>query len=690
MRLGAALFALATLGFTAAIMAAPADRVPRMGNWGVDLGDQDRSVRPGDDFYLHQNGAWVTRTVPDINHPFKSYWRDVRDIIPPRLISLLQQMVADRSPNLNRATGKAGTLFREYLDEAAIEQQGHAPIEPELVAVHAARTRSDMAEQMGRLEGPLSLHAANLNDHFAAGPVALAIQQDRQHPDRNALYLGQGGILLPDISYYVRPELADIRQAYQHYIEQMLAAVGWSDPAAAAVAIVAFETRIAKASTPLEALSDPARTYNRVTPTRLKAMAPGFDWDAYFRGAGMSLPASLIIDDPAAFMRIAAIYADADLPMLRARQAFAIADRNAAFLSHDLYALNLAFRVNAMNTVSAVARDRQQGGERLIEAVLPDTLGSIYVQRFSSPRVQMRVKDMVAHLRKALDARLQHATWLSPQSRILARRKLAAMDIRVGYPEHFEAYEKLRIAGDSLYADVHRAAFYQWRELVGRLSRPYDRARWALPPMYPQYLYDPQANTANVADALLQPPFFDAAADDAVNYGAVGTIIAQQMVTAFGQGGIEYDAHGRLNPWLKPGEAKHFSVMLATFAARYSAMEPIPGVHPRGQILAGEAMADVGALEVALDAYHLSLAGRAAPRLDHLTGDQRFFLGRAQSWRAKFTDDAVRNQLAQGSNAVPWMRVNGPLPNLDGWYRAFGVATGDRMYLAPELRVHPL
>jgi putative endopeptidase len=319
--------------------------------------------------------------------------------------------------------------------------------------------------------------------------------------------------------------------------------------------------------------------------------------------------------------------------------------------------------------------------------VTPDVLGSIYVRKFVPAEVDARAKQMGERLRAALDARLARASWLSEASRAEARRKVAAMQIRVGYPKRFDNYAGLELTGRGLYADVHAAAAYEWRELVGRLSQPFDGSRWLLAPMYPQYAYDAQSNAAEVSAALFMPPFFDPEADDAVNYGAVGTIVASKMIDAFNLSGAKYDSTGRLRNWLKPEELAHLDAVASTLAERYSAFEPVPGIHPRGKVLTDEALSDIGALEIALDAYHASLEGKRAPTIDSLGGDQRFFLGRAQSWRARFSDDAVRNQLTQGSNAIPWMRVNGPLPNVDEWYQSFGVAPGDKLYLPPNRRV---
>jgi putative endopeptidase len=665
------------------LLIAPQAQAAKIGSWGVDLTDQDHSIRPGDDFFRFQNGAWVARAAPDVRNPFMSYWRDVRSAAPARLKGILDEL-AQRPDQANQASTKAATLYGEYLDEASVETTVLAPLKPELDAIRELRTRSDVARQMGRMEGPLTLRGANLRDGFGRGLFVLNIAQDAGRPDRNAIVLGQGGIMLPDPSYYSAPQVADVRAQYRPSVETILTSIGWPEPAARAEEIVAFETRIAAASTPLEQLVDPARTYHPLNFAELEKAAPGFDWRAFFAGAELA-PQRVIIDDPIAFARIAAIFAEADMPMLRARQAFATADYNAALLGKDLFAAKVGFRTNVLNTPSLAARDRKDGAERLVEAVMPDLLGSIYVSRFLPPDTNARAKQMAEALRAALDARLGRADWLSAASRTEARRKLATMQIRVGYPARFDDYAGLKLSGKGLYADVRAAAEYQWRQERKRLSHPFDRSRWLLPPMYPQYAYDPQSNAAEVSAALFQPPFFDAVADEAVNYGAVGTVVASQIMRAFDATSARYDASGRLADWLKPDELAHLQGLSATLADRYSALEPIPGVHPRGQVLAGEAMGDIGALEIALDAYHSTVP--APPIVDGLTGDQRFFLGRAQSWRARFTDDAIRNQLTQGSNAIPWMRVNGPLPNIDAWYVAFDVRPGDKLYLPPSGRL---
>ena len=425
---------------------APAQaRAAAIGTWGVDLSDQDRSVRAGDDFYRFQNGAWIARAAPDVQHPFMSYWRDLRSLAPARLTAILDGLLNDKSAPSSPSLKKAAALYREYLDQGAIERLGHRPLELELKAIRALKTRAEVARYMGQMEGPQTLRGANLLDGYGRGIFRMNVAQDAQRPERNALYLAQGGLMLPDPAYYSSADVADVRAKYRAYVEKILTLIGWPGPARRADEIVAFETRVAAESTPLEQLVDPARTYNAVSFTELRKLTPGFDWPAYFAGAGIAPPKRMVVDHPRAFARIAGLFAKADLGMLRARQAFAVADYNAALLSSDLYAAKVGFRTNVLNTPSLAARDRKDGAERLVEAVTPDVLGSIYVRRFVPPEVDVASKRMGEALRAALDARFAKASWLSAQSKAEARRKVAVMQIRVGYPDRFDDYSGLSL-----------------------------------------------------------------------------------------------------------------------------------------------------------------------------------------------------------------------------------------------------
>jgi putative endopeptidase len=499
--------------------------------------------------------------------------------------------------------------------------------------------------------------------------------------------VSQGGLLLPGPEYSSEAQFADIRAAYETYAASLLRAIGWPEPELRAREIVAFESRIAAASWSHEQLRDSVRTYNPITVTELRALAPAFDWPAFLRGAGLAGVERVVIDAKSAFPGIAAAFAATPLETLRARLAFSLADARALYAGKALNGPRLVFRGQAMGNNFFSATDRSVLAERATEISLSDLVGALYVARYSSPAAKRVAETMAQQLRQAFDARLTHSPWLSPVGRARAREKLAKLSIHVGYPDRFDAYDGLEVRADDLYGNVARAAAYEWRRKIAELGKPYDRSRWILAAEYPNYNYVATTNTVEIPAALLQPPFFDLRADPAVNYGSLGALIGQMIVSGFTAQGLPYDGDGRLRPWLPADDAARFAALAARISARYSAIAPLPGLHLKGELLVDEAAGDLGGLQIALDAYHGALAGRVAPVLDGTSGDQRFFLGRAQMWRAKFPDNFVRNQIATGANAPPWVRVNAPLPWIDAWYAAFGVNSGDRMYVAPADRI---
>lgn len=657
---------------------------PMHGAWGVDLTDQDPAVRPGDDFALYQNGGWIARTQLGPHLATAAYWRDLRVQTPARLSALLRDLTSAEATSPRDR--KAADFYRAAMDVAAAEAKGLAPLKAELDAISAVRTRTEMARLIGAVEGPGTLRAPSVRANPGRGVFTIGIGQDQADPTHYAVYLGQGGLMLAGPEYYADPGLSDIKSAYRAYVAQMLGLIGWPEPDRNAAEIVAFESKVAAVSWPHERMLDPTQTYNPVTLAQLQRLAPGFDWRAYMAGAELGQVRRVIIDARGAFPAIARIYADTPLEVLKARQAFATADIGAGRLNAATYAASVAFHARSSQALLSLP-DRAFDAEKWLEICMPDAVGALYVARYSSPEAKRRAEAMAAGLKSAMDRRLATLTWMSPQARNLARAKLAAMRIKVGYPDAFRTYDGLTIKADDFYGDVTRTAAYEWRRQVSRLGQPFDRSEWTLTPMYPQYGYSPASNAVEIPAALLQPPFFDLNADDAVNYGAVGTTIAAQIVAGFASPGINFDAAGRLRPWLPPGDGARFAALSRQLAVQYSAVEALPGLPIKGELVVGEAIADLGAMQIALDAYHDTLHGRPPGVLDGYSGDQRFFLGRAQMWRAKFSVDFTRNQIATGGNAPPFMRINGPIRNIDAWYAAFSVKPGDRLYLAPEDRV---
>lgn len=659
-----------------------------VGAWGIDLSDQDRAVRPGDDFYRFQNGAWLARTELGPNLPLAAYWRDLRLLAPRRIAAILDQLVAKDGASLAPAEAKAAAFYRSFLDESTIERLGPSVLAPELDAIRSASTPAAIAELMGRLEGPGAVRRlAAYAPPVGLGLFRADIGQDPGDPTHATVFLRQGGLLLPGPEYSNEPQFADIRAAYETYAARLLTAIGWPEPQARARDIVAFEARVAAASWSHEQLLDSVKTYNPLTLAELVALAPAFDWRAFMRGAELTGEERVVIDAKSAFPAIAEVFAATPLATLQARLAFALADARAPYSSRSLSEPRTVFRGQALGNNFFAATERSVAAERATEVSLSDIVGALYVARYSSSEAKAAAEDMADRLRAAFDARLARSPWLSSAGRALARAKLAKLAIHIGFPARFDDAQGLEIRAADLYGNVSRAAAHDWHRQIAQLHAPYDRSAWTLAAEYPNYSYVATTNTVEIPAALLQPPFFDLRADPAVNYGALGALVGQMIVTAFTQQGLAYDGDGRLHTWLPEADRARFAALSDRLSARYSTFEPLPGLHLKGALLVDEAVADLGGLQIAFDAYHAALAGSAAPILDGTTGEQRFFLARAQMWRAKFPDAFVRNQIATGTNAPPWVRVDGPLPQLDAWYAAFGIQAGDRSYIAPADRL---
>jgi putative endopeptidase len=684
--------ALATITIAPpALGASAADMPPDLashsaGSWGVDLTDREPSIRGADDLYLSQNGSWVARTVVGGVQPNAAYWRDLRLLSTRRLAALVQEAAAKNSAPAS-VKGKAGAFYRSFMDEAGIEAKGLGPLGPELDAIRAVRSKAQLAELMGRVEGPRAVRSPTVRFRVVHALFSLNLAQDPKDPSRYAVFVGQAGLELPGPEYYSDPKLADLRSSYEEYVARMLTLIGWPGARARATDIVAFESRVAGASWSHEQLGDVVKTYNPMTLGELSRLAPGFDFRAFLRGAELPRVGRVIVDARSAFPGIAKAFADTPLEVLEARQAFAAADEAAPLLSDAMVQANFDFRGRKFNGLFQSSASRAIRAEQTIEANMVDLISALYVARYSSPDTKAKVTEMAANIRRAFDARLEKLEWMTPATKEKARQKLAGMVIHIGYPDRFQTYESLSIREGDLYGNVARAAAWNWRKSVARLEQALDRSEWALAPAYPQYAYVPATNSVEISAATLQPPFFDLQADDSVNYGAIGAVIGQQIVAGFDNQGGRYDAQGRLSDWWAPRDRKRLEAETGRLSGQYSAVEPLPGMHVKGALVADEALDDLGGMLIALDAYHLSLHGAPPPVLDGFTGDQRFFLGRAQMWRAKFSDGFQRNQIATGSNAPPFLRVNGPARNMEAFYQAFEVTPEDKMYMAPEMRV---
>ena len=656
-----------------------------IGAWGIDLSDQDRSVRAGDNFAMYQNGGWFKRTELKPGQSVSAYWRDVRVTGTTRIDDMMAALETSDPAKLDRVEALVSAFHRSARQDV-VDARGLSPLRPLLKAVDAVRTRRQYAELAGVAEGPGVLRPISARLIPGRNPYQVNIVQDQQDPARYAIYITQGGLILPGPEFYTDPQFKDLKTAYRSSMVEMLRQIGWAKPEHYAQQIVDFETDIARVSLSHAQQRDVASTYQRITFGELKNRAPRFDWAAFFKGAGLPTDALIAVDSVDTTARIASVYARTPLEVLKAKEAFGTLLVDAVRLDSTTYGIYKQFADSVVPGILA-SPTRQLDITNLIEDSIQDAISASYIKRYFSPEVKAKGQAMAELMRVALDHRVSQSPWLSEEGRRLAHEKIAAMQISVGYPDKLDDYRGLVIKDDDLFGNASRAAAYAWRKQVALLKRPVDRSRWVLTPFYAQIpAYTPTTNSLIVPAAMLIPPFFDINADDAVNYGAVGTIIGSQIAAALVGNGIDYDARGRLGKWLPAADRANFEKERQRISALYSREEPIPGTHLKGELLVGEALTDILGIEIALDAYHASAQDRAS-LLDGYTGDQRFFLGRAQSWRAKFSPATLRNQIATGSNTPPYFRLNGPLPNVDEWYAAFGVQPGDKLYLQPSDRV---
>ena len=673
-------FLLAASSLSAAEAAAPL-----YPPFGLDLTAPDRTVRPGDDFFQYANGSYLSRVTIPADRPIVSRRFDMTDRTEGQLHLLLEEAARSTSPAPADLKGKVGAFYAAFMDEQAVERIGLKAIAPELDAIRAAPDKAALARLMG--------HSA---DGFMPSPVAANIDSDLKAPDRYAVYVGQGGLGLPDRDYYLKPSLATQRTAYRDYAATLLGLENWPSPSAAADAAIAFETALAQASWTKVQQRDPTTQYHPMSPTELSRAAPGLDWSEYMQGAGLGAKGRLVITQDTALPKIASLVAATPIDTLKAWMAFRVADSAAPYLSTPF--TDAHFKMHDQVLVGQKAQKARW--KRAILAVgggdcgaAPETcfgtlnwgVGQLYSARYFPPATKARITALVTDVKAAFRARMTRLDWMGPATKAEALAKLDTYVVKVGYPDSWRDYSKVAIRRDNLVGNVRSAAAADWAFYVGRSDGPVDRADWLMTPQTND-AYNGSLRDIVFPAGILQAPMFDADADPAINYGAIGGVIGHEMTHGFDDQGRSIDAKGALRDWWTPADATAFKARAAVLGQQYSAFEPVQGTHINPELTMGENLADLGGLSIALEAYHRSLNGKPAPVIEGLTGDQRVFLGWAQDWAGKATPEEIRRLTTSDPHSYRKYRVNGVVRNIDEWYGAFGVKPGDALYVAPEKR----
>ncbi|HLL31419.1 MAG TPA: M13 family metallopeptidase, partial [Allosphingosinicella sp.] len=559
-------------------------------------------------------------------------------------------------------------------DEAGLEKLGASPLAADLAAVKATASKSEMARLMGATTGA-----------FGSSFFTFGVSADPKGTDLYTPGIGIGGLGLPDRDYYLTDQFKAQREAYAGHVGRTLELIGWPDAAAAARTVVALETGIAEASWSQTEQRDPVKMYKEMTLQALRAHAPDFDWTAFLAGVGAPPAERLIVTQGTAVPKVAKIFAEAPLDSLKAWQAFHVANDAAPYLSKrfvdNKFAFTRAISGQQQN------RPRWERGVQLVNGVLGEVLGKEYVSRHFPASSKAKMEEMVRNLHSAMRARIERAAWMSSETRAAALDKLAKQRVKVGYPSKWRDYSGLELRPDDLYGNVKRAGAFITRYYFNRIGKLVDKEEWMMTPQTVNAYFNALGNEIVFPAAMLQAPRFDPKADPAVNYGAIGAVIGHEISHGFDDQGRQFDEAGRLRDWWKPQDAARFIAEAGRLADQYGAYEGAPGMKVNGKLTLGENIGDQGGVRIALDAYHASLKGKKAPKLDGLTGDQRFFLAWAQGWRGKVRDELMRMILVSDPHSPYRWRVDGTLRNIDEWYSAFDVKPGDRLYLAPKDRV---
>jgi putative endopeptidase len=661
--------------------AAPAR--PALGTFGFDTAGMDTSVAPGDDFYAYANGGWMKTTEIPADRPSYGAFAVLAQKAQADTRAIVENAANDAGASGDEK--KIGDYYAAFMDEAGIEARGLAPVKPELDAIAAISDSASLAKELGgELRADVDL--LNATNYYTDRLFGLWVSQDINEPSRVAPYLVQGGLGMPDRSFYLDGgRMADLRKAYQAHVAKVLSLAGIADAQAKAARILALETAIARVHATQEDTNDVRKGANAWKRADFDARAPGLDWTAYFDAAGLGQQQDFIVWQPKAVAGISALVKSQPLDAWKDYLAYHALDRASPYLPK-------AFADESFDFHGHILNGTPQQSERWKRAIddtsnaLGEAIGKLYAQQHFSPETKARAQEMVKNILAAFGKRIDAVAWMSPETRAQAKAKLAGLKVGVGYPDAWRDYSALEVKRDDALGNAQRASLFDYRRNLAKLGKPVDHDEWYMLPQTVNAVNLPLENRLLFPAAILQPPFFDPDADDAVNYGGIGAVIGHEVSHSFDDTGAQFDASGKLRNWWTPEDLAKFQAAGAALAAQFDTYAPFPGLHVNGKLTLGEDIADVAGLATAYDAYHASWNGKPPATLDGYTPDQRFFLGFAQVWRTKFREAALRNRVLTDVHAPGMYRVL-TVRNLDAWYPAFEVKDGQTLYLAPDKRV---
>jgi predicted metalloendopeptidase len=670
--------ALAVGAFLAIPVFAPAQQAPTAATRarGIDTTVFDHSVRPQDDFFRFVNGRWLAKTQIPADASSWSAFNELTEKSRDAIHRILEDAAKSNAP-AGSDERKIGDLYASYMDSARVEQIGIAPLKGALADIEALSSNKDLPSAFARAER-LGIQ----------GPFGVSVGQDPKNSSVNIVQISQSGLGMPDRDYYLRNDaaIAKTRDAYVAYITRLLSLANVADPAGAAKRILALETLIATGQWDRAKARDRNLSYNKMTVAELAAATPSYNWNLYLTHAGLSAAHHVIVRQPDYIKAVNRVIASTPTSTWSEYLAFRLLDRFANELPSSYVAARFAFRDSTLNGQQQIA-PRWKRAVTAVDGALGEATGKLYVQKYFPPAAKARIDGLVKNILAAYKVGIDSLEWMSPRTKKAAQDKLAHFTVKIGYPDKWRDDSKPGIKRDDLLGSAMRMAGIQYDDMVRGLGKPVDRSRWGMTPQTVNAYYNSSNNEIVFPAAILQPPFFDPNADDAVNYGAIGAVIGHEIGHGFDDQGSKFDGAGNLRDWWTPSDAAAFKERTQKLGAEYAAINPIDDLHINPGLTMGENIGDNSGLMQAYRAYRISLGGKEAPVIDGLTGDQRFFIGYAQIWRTKFRDAALRNRLLTNPHSPGTARAFVPLTNSDAFMRAFNVRPGDKMWRDPSARV---
>jgi len=643
---------------------------------GIDMTAFDKTVRPQDDFFRYVNGTWLAKTAIPADKASYGAFDMLLDKSQADLRTIIEE--AAKAPGAAGSDSqKIGDFYTSFMNEARVESLGLTPLAEGLKAIDAIQTKADLARQFARLA---RIECDN--------PIQAFVEGDFKDPKVNTLFAYQGGLGMPDRDYYLKEDakLAAYRTEYVVLLTSLLKLAGQPAPDAAAADVMAMETALAKGHWTNVETRDMVKMYNKFAMAGLAKEFPGFDWSAWAAELGVASAPSVVIAQPSYVKTLAAAVNEWPVERWKPYLKASLIRGMAPFLNKAFVDARFAFYGKTLRGTPE-NQPRWKRGVNAINGNLGEMVGRLYVAKYFPPEAKLRMQKLVENLRLAYKGGIDSLQWMSPATKAEAQKKLAAFTPKIGYPDKWRDYSAVTVKADDLVGNMMRALAAESAYQLAKVGKPVDPTEWGMTPQTVNAYYNPVRNEVVFPAAILQPPFFNMAADDAVNYGGIGAVIGHEMGHGFDDQGRQFDGTGTMRDWWTAKDVDEYKKQTTQLVAQFAAYEALPGLKLNGELTLGENIGDLTGITIAYRAFKMSLAGKPASVIDGLSGDQRFFMGWAQVWRGKMRDDAVRQQVLTNEHAPESFRGNGPLGNVPEFYTTFDVKPGDKLYIDPAKRV---